>query len=213
MSRASTNREPLLDRFKWLILLGVGLLIVAAFAYLLLQEDDPVTITIQPPPPTATHTPTLTPAPLEIYVTGAVNRPESRHALPTGSRVEDAIAVAGGAAANADLSAVNLAQPLRDGDLVHVPVRAAAAFVDQESESVPATLPSTPTPNAPRPINLNTATQAELETLPGIGPAKAQAIIEYRTANGPFTSVEQITDISGIGPATLEDLRPFVAVE
>jgi competence protein ComEA len=199
------EKLPLLDRFKWIIGSFLGLMIVVALAYLLLNQDEPVTITINPPPPTATHTPTETPAPLEIYVTGAVVQPESRHSLPQGARVEDAIAAAGGITEDANLTGVNLAQLLRDGDQVHVP-----STVSAEAPSVDAEVP---TPNAPRLLNINTATQAELETLPRIGPSTAQAIIEYRDANGPFVTIDDLVEVPGIGPATLENLRELISVE
>jgi competence protein ComEA len=70
-----------------------------------------------------------------------------------------------------------------------------------------------PTPNAPRLLNINTATQAELETLPRIGPSTAQAIIEYRDANGPFVTIDDLVEVPGIGPATLENLRELISVE
>jgi len=199
--------EPFLERYRWVILLLTGAVLLAALAYLLLQPAEPVTIIINPPAPTATHTPTgtlpptHTPAPLQIYVTGAVNQPAARLALPAGARVEDAILAAGGARDDADLGAVNLAGLLRDGDMVHVP-----------SKNAPTENP-TPTPNAPRLINLNTATQAELETLPRIGPALAAEIIAYREANGGFTSIADLDNVAGIGAATLEGLRPLVTVE
>ena len=209
MTQADTPQHPppLLDRFKWVILLVVGAIVIGAFAYLLSSQDESVSITINPPAPTATHTsvptqtPSPSPAPLEIYVTGAVNNPESRHTLPIGSRVEDAIAAAGGTTADADLSVVNLAQTLQDGDQIHVSSRLA----DQD--------PATPTPNTPRIINLNTATQADLETLPGVGPSRAADIIEYRDANNGFNSVDDLLEVSGIGEATLENLRTLVSVE
>lgn len=198
------------ERYKWVLLGALGVLLVIVFSYIALTPPEPVTIAIQPPLPTATHTttptPTLTPtfAPLEVYVTGAVANPESRHALPAGSRVEDAIAAAGGATEDADLSLVNLAQRLQDGDQVHVPTR---------TSGNPASPISTPTPNAPRPIDLNTASVDELEALPGIGPATAQDIVDYRVANGFFLSVDELDNVSGIGASTLEQLRLLVMVD
>lgn len=195
--------EPILDRFKWIILIAVGLLVAAAFVYLLTYEDEPVTITILPPAPTATLTPTGTLPPIEVYVTGEVAQPQSRLSLPVGARVEDAIAAAGGATTNADLSMVNLAQVLRDGDQVHVPPRAES----------PQAAANTPTPNAPRLVNLNTATLEELIALPEIGEVTAQAIIAYREANGGFKSVDELDNVQGIGEKTLETLRELVTVD
>jgi len=189
----------MLDRLSWILLSVVVVLMLAVFGYLIFSSDDPATITINPPPPTATLGPTGTPTPLEIYVTGAVAQPESRLSMPPGSRVEDAIAAAGGPTDDADLSGVNLAGILRDGDHIHVPNVSAPVVV--------------PTAGAVGAMNINLATQADLETLPGIGPSTAQAIIEYRETNGPFESVDELDEVPGIGEATVENLRELVSVE
>ena len=143
---------------------------------------------------------TATPGQCTVYVIGEVAHPESLVVLPRGSRVQDAIAAAGGASENADLSRVNLGQVLNDGDLVYVPPR--------EGEPI-----ETPTPNRPPLIHVNTATAQELETLPGIGPALAEAIIAYRDEHGPFQTVEQLDDVPGIGPAKLDAIRDLVVVD
>lgn len=218
----STPDLPFLDRYKWIILAIIALLIVAALAYLLLDEQAPVTVTINPPLPTATHTITAsptaspTPLPLEVYVTGAVQTPESRLSLPAGARVEDAIDAAGGVTDGADLSRVNLAAQLRDGDHIHVPTLPPTPSAEepdaQAQEAEPEEAP-TPTPNQPRLVNINTATQAELETLPRIGPALAQAIIAYREENGDFATVDDLVNVPGVGEATLAGLRDLVTVD
>ncbi len=190
-----------------------GLIIAAIFAaalfvaggIYLLREPKHTTVEIIPPQPTATDLPTATPAPLEIYVTGAVQNPQSRLSLPVGSRVEDAITAAGGALENADLDAVNLAQRLQDGDQIFVPALPAEGETSEGN--------SLPTPNAPRIVNINEATLEELDTLPGIGPTTAQAIIDYRAANGPFESIDELLDVQGIGEGTLDDIRAYVTVE
>lgn len=210
---------PFLDRFQWVIMLGLVLAIAAAILFLLTNEDEPVAIVINPPLPTATATvtPTVTvtptPLPVEVYVTGEVNEPESRHTLPAGSRVEDAIEAAGGATEFADLSRVNLAAVLLDGDQIHVPRLPEPTLEGEEPTVAPTDEPPTPTPNAPRLINLNTATAEELETLPRIGPALAADIIAYREENGDFTSIEQIMDVPRIGEATFEGFRELVTVD
>ena len=191
----------------------VGLLIAAGLlvgGYALLNQESPsTTVEILPPNPTATDLPTETPSPIEVYVVGAVSEPESRLSLPPGSRVEDAIAGAGGALENANLSAVNLAQTLRDGDMIFVP--SIGETVPAETIGQPTAI-ITPTPNAPRTININTATVEELVTLPGIGETRANDIIAYREANGPFTTVDDLVNVSGIGEGTLENLREFITV-
>jgi competence protein ComEA len=129
--------------------------------------------------------------------------------LPAGARVIDAVAAAGGAAAGARLDAINLATPLRDGDRLYVPL----------AREVPAVVPGVSSSSgegasggAQGPVNLNTATLEQLQTLPGVGPATAAAIVSHRERNGPFASVEALGDVHGIGPAKLDVLRPLVSI-
>jgi len=143
---------------------------------------------------------TATPGTCTVYVTGEVNHPETLVSLPGGSRVEDAIRAAGGATGAADLARVNLGQILNDGDLVYVPPLA--------GESV-----QTPTPNHPPLVHVNSATLEELTTLPGIGPTLAQAIIDYRTQNGPFQSLADLDNVPGLGPTKLEAIRDQVVFD
>lgn len=137
-----------------------------------------------------------------VHVAGAVRKP-GLYALPSGGRVADAIEVAGGATQRADLDLLNLAAPLADGMKIEVPTRATAAAT--------AAVPATPT-TAPAAVSLNSADVQELETIPGVGPVTASAIVAYRDETGPFTSVEQLMEVSGIGPATLESIRPYVTL-
>ena len=141
-----------------------------------------------------------------VDVDGAVRHPGVVE-LPGGSRVVDAIDAAGGVKPKGDTGALNLAQVLLDGEQVVVPnVAAAAGPVEQGAVASP-TPGVAPTTGM---VNLNTATEVELETLPGIGPVLAAAIVEWRTQNGGFTSIEQLQDVSGIGPSTFADLAPLV---
>lgn len=179
----------------------VALAIVGGAVLVLASRPQPVQITINPPAPTATPLPTSTPAPLTVYVTGAVNEPFATLSLPPGSRVQDALDAAGGTTENADMTRVNVAQMLRDGDQVHVPEMGEAVTM------------ATATPGGDTVVYINTASSEQLETLPGVGPALAQRIIEFREENGPFTSLEDLDAVSGIGPALLENLAGLVVFD
>lgn len=141
-----------------------------------------------------------------VHVAGHVRRP-GVYRLPAGSRGADALARAGGARPRAELSAVNLAARLEDGRQLLVPRAAAGAA----AAAVPAAAgaPS----GAPRaPINLNTATLEQLDTLDGVGPGIAQRILDHRARIGGFSRVEQLDDVPGIGPERLAALTPLVTV-
>ncbi len=135
--------------------------------------------------------------------------------LPAGSRIADAIAAAGGALPDADLSTVNLARVLVDGEqvAVGVPGAAAASGGVPAPGAVPGAVPGAqPGGGGPGLVNVNTATEAELDDLPGVGPVLAGRIVQWRADNGAFTSIEQLQDVDGIGPNTFEDLRDQVTV-
>jgi competence protein ComEA len=137
---------------------------------------------------------------LVVDVVGAVRR-AGLYRLPQGSRIADAVARAGGATKKADLELVNLAAPVADGTQIVVPARTPAApGAGGSSPSAPA-----------GPVHLNTATLAELDALPGVGPVTAQKILDYRQQHGAFSSVDALDAIPGIGPARLEQLRDLVA--
>lgn len=138
-----------------------------------------------------------------VHVAGAVRRP-GLYELPEGARVADAIAAAGGATRRAEIDLLNLAQVLTDGLKVEVPRKGEAAAVSSGAGAVQ------PSPGAP--ISLNSADQATLETVPGIGPVRAGAIIAYREEHGGFSSVDELLDVSGIGPATLAAIRELVTL-
>jgi competence protein ComEA len=138
-----------------------------------------------------------------VDVVGAVRRP-GLYRLRQGERIADAVARAGGAAARADLTLINLAAPLADGQQVVVPVRGAAAGAAAGGAAAPGTAPAGP-------VHLNTATLEQLDSLPGVGPVTAQKIVDYRQAHGAFASVDELDAIPGIGPKRLDDLRDLVA--
>lgn len=130
---------------------------------------------------------------LVVHVAGAVRRP-GVYRMPAGSRVDDAVSRAGGAAPRAELEAVNLAARLADGQQVVVPERVPGGS-------------AAATGVAEGPLSLGTATVEQLEEIDGIGPVTAGAIVEFRDENGGLSSVEQLDEVSGIGPATMDSLR------
>jgi competence protein ComEA len=151
-----------------------------------------------------------------VDVAGAVGKPGVQH-LPTGSRVVDAVDEAGGAAPDADLARVNLAALLEDGQQIYVPRvgeagggAGPAPVVGGGSGSGSAA--SGAAGGTGQIIDLNRATADELDALPGVGPAIAQAIVDYRDEHGPFATVDDLLDVRGIGEAKLEDIRPRVHV-
>ena len=151
-----------------------------------------------------------------VHVTGAVSSP-GVVTLPPGSRVTDAINAVGGASADADTEQLNLARVLTDGEQIRVP-RIGEVLPDPAPQPGGAATPSVGTApgktngDASGTININTASASELEKLPGIGPALAQRIVEYRDSHGPFASVDALTDVPGIGKAKLEGLREQATV-
>jgi competence protein ComEA len=172
--------------------------VIAVIVTLWLNRPDPVQITINQPLPTNTPAPTATLGPVTAYVTGAVNSPNQLVTVPYGSRVSDVIAAAGGVTADADLGRVNMAAIVRDGDQIDVPLMGVVQA-------------GLPTANAAPVVYINTATLEELMELPGVGESLAQRIIEYRTANGPFTGLEQLDEVEGIGESLLENLTPLIS--
>jgi competence protein ComEA len=204
-------------------LLAVAILLVGA-GYALANvrgAAEPAGVEIIPPASTATIAPsptpppTVTPGPWRVYVSGAVVNP-AVYTLPPGSIVDDAVRAAGGLSADADAVAINLAAPLADGMQVYVPVLSEAVATPPPL-SAPA---PTTDPGAVRMggvtigglVNINLATQADLEMLPGIGPTTAANIIAHREANGPFATIEAIMDVPGIGEGKFEALKDLITV-
>ncbi|MCZ7588162.1 MAG: helix-hairpin-helix domain-containing protein [Gaiella sp.] len=140
---------------------------------------------------------------LFVHVVGAVRRP-GLFRLKEGARVADALTRAGGPTKRADLSAVNLAAPLADGQQVVVPRRVTGGAAGTAPAGTAAGAASGVK------VSLASATVEQLDELPGIGPVTAQKIVDWRTAHGPFRSVEDLDDVPGIGPARIEQLRDLV---
>jgi competence protein ComEA len=188
------------------------------------------------PEPMMGHTPS--PTQLVVYVAGAVAR-SGVYRLPAGARAESAIRAAGGTTAQADTVAVNLAEPLRDGEEVVVPLRGAAPEGSRDVYGAGtrgrfrAQCSSSPHRRSGRPgsrfsgrharrnrstaeanvsVDLNRADAAELETLPGIGPHLAERIVAFRERNGPFASLDELGDVNGVSPRLLDEIAPYVSV-
>jgi competence protein ComEA len=143
---------------------------------------------------------------LVVHVAGAVHRP-GVYRMRRGARVDDAVTRAGGPRRRADLGAVNLAAELEDGRQILVPLRPPAA-----SSSVAPAGAAAAAPQPGVPLNLNTATLEQLDTLQGIGPATAQQIVDYREEHGGFGSVEELDQVPGIGETRMAALRDKVRV-
>jgi len=190
----------------YIILCAVlGLVVGGVVGYFTPRPRSSAPIAVSTPLPTTMPLPTPTPAPIRIHVSGAVRTPDV-YELPPGSIVRDAVEAAGGPAGDADLDHINLAVELWDQQQVYVPCRG-------EKDPPPPVSGNEPTGGpAVRLVNINTATAAELETLPRIGPTTAQHILEYREAEGTFETIEDIQNVSGIGSATFDGLENLITV-
>jgi competence protein ComEA len=199
----------------------VGAVLVAGLAWLALRPvgapaagDDalfasPAT-TVTAVPSRSTMPGTTVPG-IVVHAAGAVRQP-GVYLLPAGARVADLLDRAGGPTAETDLDRLNLAAPLADGQRLYVPRRGeqAPTVVGPDGGSAGSGGAGGSVPAGP--IDLNTATAEQLDTLPGIGPATAAAIVEHRERTGPFASVDALLDVRGIGPAKLDALRELVSV-
>ena len=145
---------------------------------------------------------------LESYIVdikGAVAKP-GVYEVDSLARVHDVITLAGGLTDGADEARINLAQKVQDEMVIYVPEKG------EDDDVTNLVLATNVSKAGEQKVNVNQATKEEIETLPGIGPAKAQAIIEYRDENGPFQQVEDLLQVNGIGEKTLENLREYVAI-
>jgi len=188
------------ERYGGYISLLLLLLILVGGALLYLRWPRPTPIEIIEPTPV----PASTPAEIGVYVVGAVLNP-GVYFLPQGSRVDDALEAAGGPTDEADLVRVNLVKRVCDEEQIYVP------RLGEENPPLPPPSGSSGG-QAGGKIDINTATAAELETLPGIGPVRAQRIVDYRKANGPFTAIEDIKNVRGIGDAIFADIEDLITV-
>lgn len=172
-------------------------LFVAALVWVVSRNPSGEAVTLRPVP---------TEKPIIVHISGAVPRP-GVYALPDGARVQDIISAAGGFLAEADKELINLARVLEDGEKLDIP------YAEGFSPVLPTPVESIIIPGDDEDlININTASSFELETLPGIGPTIAQRIIEHRETNGPFLAIEDIVNVSGIGPGIYERIKDLITV-
>jgi competence protein ComEA len=199
----------------WLLLLiGVLIGLLAAGAILLIaQPDRGVPIALLPAPtltPTDMPKPTATLAPIQVLIKGQVYMP-GIYSLEKEARLYDLIELAGGLTEAADIDRVNNVFILRDGDYFYIP--SIGEKIPDTARNAPGNNPFDDGSYFDYPLNLNTATQAELESLPGIGPTKAMDIITYRDQVGAFKTVDDLLNIPGIGPSTLDAIREYLVIE
>jgi competence protein ComEA len=169
-----------------------------------IQEPiDALTNADLPSTPRSTVTPSL-PSTVIVYISGAVGAPDV-YELPLDARIKDLVLAAGGLTADADLDRINLAERLKDSEHVHVPRQG-------ESPDDSAVVADTAGVAQAGSLDLNTASANDLDSLPGFGQSFAERIIEYRTTNGPFTSVEDLQKVKGIGAALFAKIAPLVSV-
>ena len=183
-------------------LLAVGLLLVAAVLLLVHHAaGGAVRPAVKPLRPARRAAPAAARL-VVVDVVGAVRRPGLYH-LRQGTRIADAVSLAGGATAKAELGLVNLAAPLADGEQVVVPIRSPAGGAIAASPPAAAASPAAP-------LDLNTATAEQLDGLPGIGPATAAKIVAFRQAHGAFHTVDELDAVPGIGPSRIAQLKGLV---
>ena len=183
-------------------LLAVAVVVVCIAAFLAWRaRPHPVSVPAAPPPVAVAPVGSASPAMLVVAVSGRVARPGLVR-LPSGSRVADAIDAAGGALPGTDLSSINLARKVVDGELIAVGITPPPAAAPPGGASVA----------GGGQVNLNTATLADLETLPGVGEVLGQRILDYRTQHGQFRSVDDLKQVSGIGDAKFASLKDKVTV-
>jgi len=180
---------------------AVAVVVAAALAFFLLHRSPPAPELHLPRADAAPASTATTTGEVVAHVAGAVVRPGIVRLAGAG-RVDDAIAAAGGPAADADLNQVNLAAKVGDGDRIYVPRRG--------ESPPPAPSGGAAAPARTGPVDLNSASPEQLDALPGVGPATAKAIVDYRTRHGRFRTVDDLLSVPGIGPTKLATLKPLV---
>lgn len=232
MSWVRQQRQYVVDHVRhWVLFMGVRRLIgavvstvvVLCVGWWLLRSPAPpvesriarVTTTSSITTLDSASTPTTSLTQITVHVAGAVKTP-GVYVLPAQSRVIDAVNAAGGPTQSANIDGINLALPLVDSEQIVVPRRGEKVATPSQSQRRPPGSSGATSPNDVTTkdalVNINTANATELEALPGVGPSTAKAIITYRTTVAPFVSVDDLLQVSGIGPAKLEAMRAYVTL-
>lgn len=208
--------DPLKPYRNYLLMFLLNLAVVAGILYLLRRETPRELIVSQLPTRAPTPVAQKQIVPIQVSVSGAVNQPGT-YELGSDARLADALDKAGGVKPEADLSKLPLTRALKDGDKIQVPARAINVPTANPIAPTLSTPPSPPPASAPtaaaHKINLNTATLEQLDALPGIGPALAQRILDYRNEKGSFKSVEELKEVRGIGDVLYKEIQDLVTVE
>ena len=206
---------------------AVGLLAVLVTIFTLARHDEPQVVSANLPPvqpvssmeASAVGQPSVPEGDVVVSVVGLVHTP-GLVTLPPGARIADALEAAGGTLDGADLTGLNMARRIADGEQIVVGIASPPGTPPAMGSSVSAPPGGAPAPAAPGassegptpPVDLNAATVDQLDALPGVGPVTAESIVAWRTANGRFANVDQLGEVDGIGPARLEKLRDRVHV-
>lgn len=168
-----------------------------------LEESEPVPVPVSAPAEQEITE-------ISVYICGEVKNPDVVK-VKEGTVLDDALALVGGPTEDADLNSINLAYRLSDQDMVRIPKKG-EKLTDSEKYT-PQVNTAKPAFGSKGKININTANESELDTLPGVGPATAKAIIKYREQKGPFGSIEEIKNVNGIGDSKFEQMKDSIAVE
>ncbi len=214
---AAIRADP--GRSGAIALAAVAVLAVLITVFTLVRSHPaPVMSAKLPPVEPVSSTPVSSPKPAErsvvVSVVGLVHQPGLVTLAPQ-ARIADAVSAAGGLLAGADTLGLNMARHVDDGEQIVVGIAAPAghpAALGSSAGSKPAAPAGSAAPKPSGPVDLNTGTVEQFDALPGVGPVMAAAIVAWRAANGKFTSVDQLAEVDGIGPARLERLRPLVRV-
>lgn len=174
--------------------------VAVSLAVLFIRRPEPPRIVVQQPAVRPTASPPI-PSQIVVQLSGEVIAP-GVYRLPVGARIDDALRAAGGATVYGDIRRLNLAARLADGQQIVVPKRV---------DPILATIAELPTPAQQR-VNLNTASVAELDRLPGVGPVTAQRIVAYREQHGSFVSVDQLRQANLVSAATFEKIKDLVGI-